>query len=147
MRKRHVIFLIKAWLYTSPNCKSASIRGRTLPSYLKVGFSSEERLPTKHLSEDTANAPDVDRITVLRREHDFWRSVPARYHILCELRRLFFFRGADPSRKPEIAQLEVTVLEHGANDKRGDAFGVSCTCNTIDTRLQLDSKASIPIQH
>lgn len=130
----------------APIVKVPRLEVRLRHPNLKVGLSSEERLPTKHLSEDTADAPDVDRVPVLRREHDFRRSVPARYHVLCELRRLLFFRGADPSRKPKIAQLEITVLEHGSNNKRGNGLGVSCTCNTVDTELQLHSRAFIPLR-
>ena len=61
----------------------------------------------QHLCQNTANRPDVDALAVaLGVEHDLWRAVPARGHVLRQEPRVVVLRVGHACQ-PKITDLKV----------------------------------------
>lgn len=72
-------------------------------------FAREQRLAAQHLGQNTAYTPHVDRLGILlERQHDLWRTVPARSHIFRHEARVVFLRSSGASQA-EVADFQVAV--------------------------------------
>lgn len=82
-----------------------------------VIFSREQRLPLKHLGENTSCAPYVNLdVVLLPCEHDFRGAVVSCRHVACHLRVL-------DSGKAKVAYFQVAVLVYK------DVAGLQVTVN------------------
>lgn len=74
-----------------------------------VVATGEERATGEHLSQDTANSPDVDGLGVLLEgEHDLRSTVPASGNILGHETRILICSKHGTS-KTKVADLQVAV--------------------------------------
>jgi hypothetical protein len=72
-------------------------------------LSREQRLATQHLSQDTANGPDINGLGVLLEgQHNLRSSVPTGRDIFCHEARVVFLGGCRAS-EAEIANLKVAI--------------------------------------
>mmetsp|Transcript_26799 Transcript_26799/g.62588 ORF Transcript_26799/g.62588 Transcript_26799/m.62588 type:complete len:228 (+) Transcript_26799:1004-1687(+) len=72
-----------------------------------IRSARKQRVPTRHLPEDAANAPEIHRSGILPRSHeDVGRAIPQRHHLV----GVAAHRNAKSPRQTEIRQFELTRL-------------------------------------
>ena len=76
---------------------------------VRTVFAREQGLAAQHLSKDTADAPDINRLCILLEgEHDLGSTVPSSGNVFGHETRVVICRGGRAS-KTEIADFEITV--------------------------------------